>query len=152
MKKFPYKRWVIDAGSLQVIDPELLPKGCVITPNRKEFELLFKVKQNQKNITQMAKKYNCIINSKGLTNIVCSPDECVEVKGGNPGLTKGGTGDVLAGLVVALIAKNEPFLTSAAASYIAKAAADALYRKVGTNYNADDLADKIPETLQNLTK
>ncbi len=150
LTKFPNKRWVIDAGSLQVIDPELLPKGCVITPNRKEFELLFKVKQDQKNITQMAKKYNCIINSKGPINIVCSSKECVEIKGGNAGLTKGGTGDVLAGLAVALLAKNKPFLAAASASFITKAAADDLYQKVDINYNADDLADKIPEMLKKL--
>ncbi|MFV1916875.1 MAG: NAD(P)H-hydrate dehydratase [Patescibacteria group bacterium] len=151
LKSFPNKRWVIDAGSLQVIDPELLPKGCVITPNRKEFRLLFKVKQDKKNITQMAKKYNCIINSKGPTNLVCSPDECVEIKGGNAGLTKGGTGDVLAGLAVALLAKNEPFLAAASASFIAKAAADELHKKVGTNFNAEDLADNIPGILQKLS-
>ena len=56
-----------------------------------------------------------------------------------------------AGLTVALLAKNEPFLAAASASYIAKAAADELYKKVGVNYNADDLADKIPEVLSRLT-
>ena len=50
LKKFPEKRWVIDAGSLQVIDPELLPKGCVITPNEKEFEILFNVKTQKSNV------------------------------------------------------------------------------------------------------
>ena len=46
-----------------------------------------------------------------------------------------------------LLAKNDPFLAAASASYIIKAAADDLYNKVGVNYNADDLADKIPETF-----
>jgi len=148
--KYPNKKWVIDAGSLQVIDPELLPKGCVVTPNNKEFEMLFKVKSQRSIVKSMAEKYNCIINSKGPQNIVCSPTECVEIKGGNAGLTKGGVGDVLAGLSVALLAKNEPFLAAASASFIAKAAADELYKKVGTNYNADDLASQIPETLHKL--
>lgn len=147
LKRFPNKRWVIDAGSLQVIDPELLPKGCIVTPNRKEFNLLFGDLLPQ----EAAKKYRCVIVYKGPTTLVCSPDECVEVKGGNPGMTKGGTGDVLAGLTVALLAKNEPFLAAASASYVAKASADELYKRVGTNYNADDLAEEIPSTLFKLT-
>lgn len=150
--KFAKKRWVIDAGSLQVIDPELLPKGCIVTPNNKEFEMLFKVKCQRSNVKSMAEKYNCIINSKGPVNIVCSPKECVEIPGGNAGLTKGGVGDVLAGLTVALLAKNEPFLAATAASFICKMASDELFKKVGPNYNADDLADKIPETFHKLLK
>ena len=163
LTKFPEKRWVIDAGSLQVMEASWIPKQAILTPNRKEFELLFNVKcssgpeapQGQRqlsNVKKMAKKYNCVINSKGPKNIVCSPKECVEIPGGNPGLEKGGVGDVLAGLAVALLAKNEPFLAASAASCITKAAADELYKKVGTNFNADDLADKIPEIIHSLTE
>ena len=58
----------------------------------------------------------------------------------------------MAGLAVALLAKNEPFLAACAASYVTKAAGDELYEKVGTNYSADDLAEKIPEVLFRLAK
>ncbi|MGB6839173.1 MAG: hypothetical protein WBE27_02805, partial [Microgenomates group bacterium] len=61
---------------------------------------------------------------------------------------------------VALLAKNNPFLAACSASYITKTAADELYKpslplrgkKVGIYYNADDLADKIPETLYKLIR
>ena len=155
--KFSNKKWVIDAGSLQVMDAEWIPKGAVLTPNRKEFELLFNIKyqkskikdtnQKLKIVFEKAREYKCIIVLKGPETVICSPEECVLVKGGNPGMTKGGTGDVLAGLTVALLAKNNSFLAAASASYIAKKAADELFEKVGVNYNADDLADKIPEVL-----
>jgi NAD(P)H-hydrate epimerase len=162
LREFPNKKWVIDAGSLQVMDVDWIPKNAVLTPNWKEFEMLFGARKSTsgvalddspevERVNEAAQKYNCIINAKGPTNIVCSPEECVEVKGGNPGLTKGGPGDGLAGLVVALLAKSDPFLAASAASCIAKAAADELFKKVGTNYNADDLADKIPEVLRKLT-
>lgn len=147
LKKYPQKKWVIDAGSLQVMDAEWIPKEAVLTPNKKEFVLLFGDATPQ----EAAKKYSCTIVYKGPTTLVCSPDECAEVKGGNPGMTKGGTGDVLAGLTVALLAKNESFLAASAASYVAKLAADTLYKRVGTNYNADDLAKEIPSTLFKLT-
>src|SRR3990167_11217813 len=161
LDKFPDKKWVIDAGSLQTMDAEWIPEKAVLTPNRKEFELLFKIKyqisnikntnQKLKIVSQKAKEYNCVIVLKGPETIVASPADVVLVKGGNPGMTKGGTGDVLAGLTVALLAKNDPFLAAASASYIAKAAADNLYVKVGTTYNADDLAGQIPETFRRLT-
>ncbi|KKR29781.1 NAD(P)H-hydrate dehydratase [Candidatus Woesebacteria bacterium RIFCSPHIGHO2_01_FULL_39_32] len=165
LDKFPDKKWVIDAGSLQTMDAEWIPEKAVLTPNRKEFELLFgkelelKVQsldfKNEKltsNLQYLTSKYKCTIVLKGPETIVCSPEECVLVKGGNPGMTKGGTGDTLAGLTVALLAKNDPFLAAVSASYLVKKAADELYERVGTNYNADDLADKIPETLHKLLK
>jgi len=74
-------------------------------------------------------------------------NKVVLVKGGNAGLAKGGTGDLLAGLIVGLAVKNEPFLAACAGAYILKKTADELYRKVGFVYNADDLAAKMPEIL-----
>ena len=147
-KKFSKKRWVIDAGSLQVMDADWIPKGAILTPNKKEFELLFGKMDTQ----AAAKRRGCIIVQKGPKTIVAGKGRCVEISNGNAGLTKGGTGDVLAGLTVAFYAKNDPFLAAAASSYITKAAGDELYASCGTNYNADELADKIPEVLFNLTK
>jgi NAD(P)H-hydrate epimerase len=151
---------VIDAGSLQVMDKRFIPQNAILTPNRKEFEMLFKFKMQNANfkmtiknsklikvLKESSQKHNCIIVLKLAQTIVCSPERCVIVDGGNAGLTKGGTGDVLAGLTVGLAAKNEPFLAACAASFILKKAADQLYKKVGFAYNADDLAQKIPEVL-----
>jgi len=146
LQKFPDKRWVIDAGSLQVMKPEWIPANAILTPNQKEFKMLFDDLAPE----AAAKKYNCTIVLKGPKTIVVSPNQSVVVKGGNAGMTKGGTGDVQAGLTVALLAKNDPFLSASAASFLVKAAADELYQKVGPNYNADDLATQIPQTLHKL--
>lgn len=143
LKKFPQKQWVIDGGSLQVMEARFIPKNAILTPNRKEFEMLFGKNSPEK----MAEKHSCIVVLKLPETIVCSPEKCVVIKGGNAGLTKGGTGDVLAGLTVGLAAKNPPFLAACAASFVVKQAADDLYKKAGFAYNADDLADKIPEVL-----
>lgn len=146
LKKFPNKKWVIDAGSLQTIDPEWIPKNSILTPNRKEYETLF----GSMDPREAATKYNCVIVAKGPTTVVYSKDSEIEIEGGNPGLTKGGTGDVLAGLTVALLAKNDPILAASAASFILKATADNLYSEVGVNYNADDLTDRFPSILNKL--
>lgn len=146
--KFPDKKWVIDAGSLQVMDPEWIPENAILTPNRKEYKMLF----GNKNPEVVAKKHKCILVLKGPITYVYSGKGNLEVHGGNAGMTKGGTGDTMAGLTVALLAKNEPFLAATVGSYVVKAAGDALYKRVGVYFNADDLANEVPTTLYRLLK
>src|SRR5260221_3580793 len=55
--KFPNKKWVIDAGSLQTIDPKFIPENAILTPNKKEFEILLRKKFSLDNATSMANKY-----------------------------------------------------------------------------------------------
>jgi hydroxyethylthiazole kinase-like uncharacterized protein yjeF len=137
--KFPDKHWVIDAGSLQTIDTEFIPAGSILTPNQKEYKMIF----GDSDPVEISKKYSCVIVIKGPTTFVYGPDAACEIKGGNAGMTKGGTGDVQAGLTVALLAKNGPFLAASAAAYLIKKAADDIYAKQGTFYNADDLARSL---------
>lgn len=147
LKKYPKKKWVIDGGSLQVIDPSLIPQNAILTPHQKEFETLFK----SKIVGDMAKKYNCTIVLKGQKDIVCSKEKCVEVTGGNAGMTKGGTGDVLAALIASLYCKNDdPFLAASAGSYINKKAGESLFKKVGYYFNSSDLVNDIPRVMKGL--
>ena len=146
LKKYPKKKWVIDGGSLQTIDPQFIPKNAILTPHHKEFEKLF----GKKEVWEMAKKYNCVILLKGPTDVVCSKNKCVKIKGGNAGMTKGGTGDVLAGLVASLYCKNDAFLSTCVGSYINKKAGESLFKKVGYYFNSSDLVDEIPKAMKEL--
>jgi len=151
--KYSQKKWVIDAGALQMMDPEWLLHlngNVILTPHSIEFERVFKTKATDESISEMAKKYNCIILVKGHKDIVCVQDKCVEVSGGNAGMTKGGTGDVLAGLVAALATKNDLYLAATTGAYINKKAGDALFEKVGYYFNATDLAEEIPQVMKSL--
>lgn len=65
-------------------------------------------------------------------------------------MTKGGTGDVLAGLIAALACKNDPFLATIAGSFLNKRAGDELYKTVGPFFNASDLAAQIPKIMKEL--
>jgi NAD(P)H-hydrate epimerase len=98
-------------------------------------------------VKQQAQKHACIIVYKGPTTIVSDGNEIMYVEGGNAGLTKGGTGDTLAGLTVSLLAKNDAMLAACAASFIIKKTAEKLYEEVGTTYNADDVSHSIPSVL-----
>jgi hydroxyethylthiazole kinase-like uncharacterized protein yjeF len=149
LARFTEKKWVIDGGSLQTINPEILLKlktTPILTPHKGEYEKLF---EGQK-IEEMAKKYRCVILLKGQVDLVSSPTESVQISGGNPGMTKGGTGDVLAGLVISLYAKNDAFLSACAGSYINKKAGENLEKKMGLYFNALDLSDEIPKVLKKI--
>jgi len=166
LQRYPNKKWVIDAGSLQMMEPvwlKWLNGNVIITPHRKEFERLFSDAFHSGGapsghprsvltalLKKKAEKYGCTILLKGPTDIICSPGKCKIVEGGNPGMTKGGTGDVLAGLVASLACKNDLFLAACAASFINKKAGEELAKKVGYYFNASDLADQIPKTLNHI--
>ncbi len=144
--QYPTKQWVIDAGALQMIHPVNIPKNAILTPHHQEFTRVF----GNENVSDSAKKYHCIILLKGPTDIITNGDKLEKIQGGNAGMTKGGTGDVLAGLVAALACTNDPFLSAVAGSFINKAAGDELYKTVGPFFNATDLANEIPRTMKKL--
>jgi len=150
INKFPHKKWVVDGGSLQVIRPDLLPRTAVITPNKKEFEKLFGLEGNGDAARDLAERFGITILLKGETDYVCSPGEGIEITGGNAGMTKGGTGDILAGLTAAFYAKNDAFISAACASFINKKAGESLEKRVGIYFNASDLVEEIPKVLKKL--
>ena len=137
--KYKDKKWVIDGGSLQTIDRAYIPKNSILTPNKYEYEILF----GDTKIEEAAKKHKCVIISKGPVAIVTDGETTYEVRGGNAGLTKGGTGDVLAGIIVGLAAKNPPLLAAAVGAYVVKKTAEKLFLDRGYGYNADDVADRL---------
>ena len=157
---FPKKKWIIDAGSLQMMNPDWLKKlnQVIITPHKKEFCKLFKLQitnyklkieiKNSKLLKKIVKEYGCVIVLKGPTDIVCSPKRCVYNTTGNEGMTKGGTGDVLAGLIAALACKNDLFASARAGIYVNGLAGDQLYQKVGPFFNASDLCDEVQKVLK----
>ncbi len=172
LSKYPHKQWVIDAGALQMVDIGLIPKNAILTPHQGEFAGLWEkavshqlsafsqVEDLKDQVKLFAKHYQCIVLVKGEVDVVCNGGECDgricvpgeyrEIRGGNSGMTKGGTGDVLAGLIVALACKNDPFLATIAGSFINKKAGDALYERVGPYFNATDLANQIPVTMKEI--
>lgn len=151
LQNFPEKKWVIDGGSLQVMEREWIPPKAVLTPNKEEYEMLFNEQFTLNNLQLNALKYNCVIVHKGNAGYVTDGMETYEINGGNAGLTKGGTGDTLAGLTVGLLAKNPALSAAAAASYVVKRTVDSLFEKAGYNYNADDVAENVFRVMKKLT-
>ncbi len=158
IKNFPEKKFIFDAGALQVMKPEWLnhlKKPAIITPHQKEFEKVFNVLIHQINnqeknqlVQAMAKKYKVTILLKAITDIISDGNEVYSVEGGNAGLTKGGTGDILAGLTTALSANNLSLTATVAASILLKRTGEKLFQSKGYWYNISDIIEVIPEVLK----
>ncbi len=172
LTSYPTKQWVIDAGALQMMALADIPTNAILTPHHGEFVRLWDqfvethpafihAQNDVDKVKAFAKAYHCIVLLKGKTDIACSgglcdervckPGECRVIEGGNAGMTKGGTGDVLSGLIAALACKNDPMLATIAGSYINKKAGDELYENVGPFFNASDLVAQVPHTLARIT-
>ncbi|MBP6933471.1 NAD(P)H-hydrate dehydratase [Candidatus Woesebacteria bacterium] len=152
LKKFPQKKWVIDAGALQMVDPHLLSQNCIITPHQQEMDIL--VQKNQGFAPNNYQALPICLLKGPVDRILISKNHSlstkttlIEITGGNAGMTKGGTGDVLAGLLAALYCQNDALTSTIIASYINKKAGDSLYKSVGPYFNASDLVAKIPQVL-----
>lgn len=214
LEKYADKKWVVDAGALQMVDPNLLNENCIITPHKLELQKIYRKRvlqlstklkngsyegnfegevystsenwndkplwfedqiiyylNNYKNLNEDAQRnfknkflhaakilHGATIVAKGDIDFILSwnknynDSEMIVITGGNPGMTKGGTGDVLAGLVAALYCTHDAKTAAVVASYVNKAAGDALYEKVGPYFNASDLVEEIPGVMWKLLK
>jgi len=107
---------VLDADALNILAEKeahlhLLPPGSVITPHPKEFERLFGSARDSMYQVEIgrakAMKYNIFIVLKGHHTAVLSPSgECWYNTTGNAGMATGGSGDVLTGILTALLAQG----------------------------------------------
>jgi NAD(P)H-hydrate epimerase len=150
LAKHPEKKWVIDGGSLQTMEASWIPKNAILTPNRKEFEILFGEKFSIPTLESKAREHSCVIVYKAPISYASDGVTTYEIEGGNSGLTKGGTGDVLAGVAVGLLTKNDALLAAAAATLLVKKTGEKLAERVGIHFNADDLAEGVFVTRKEL--
>ncbi|GAB4018167.1 NAD(P)H-hydrate dehydratase [Spirosoma koreense] len=110
------KPMVVDADALNLLSEnrdllDKLPKNSILTPHPKEFERLTKKwdddYQKLTLLREFTKKYNVVVVLKGAHTAVATPDGDVHFNStGNPGLSTGGTGDVLTGVLTALLAQG----------------------------------------------
>lgn len=130
---------VLDADALNIISerPEMLamiPEGSVLTPHVGELSRLLRAAGNcglledvapagapwcddlhkVALVRQFCARLKSVIVLKGAHTMVCSPDgRCFFNMSGNPGMAKGGSGDVLTGLVAGLAARGYDSLSAA---------------------------------------
>lgn len=139
---------VIDADALNCIDPSQLDKNTVLTPHGGEYRRLFGAKKPE----ILTKSISCVVVKKGPITAICQNGKCSYNTHGSAGLTKGGTGDVLASVIAALSCTNSIMISSCAASLLVGKAAEQLAVSSGTYFSSVDLIKQLPITLHQCKK
>lgn len=158
------KPLVLDADALNLLSEQLpllygLPPGTILTPHPKELERLVGPCQNTYERLQMARELATIhqltIVLKGAHSAVVCPDGKVYFNPtGNPGMATAGSGDVLTGVLVSLLAQGYSSVQSALLGvYLHGLAGDLAAREIGMRgMTSGDVAAHLPQAWKELEK
>ena len=155
---------VIDADALNAVsrNPDVLKKTTttkILTPHPGEMSRLTGLKKttiekNRKDVAQkFAEKYNCILLLKGHNTVVAWPGAKSTIyinKTGNPGMSTAGSGDVLTGIIAALVGQGlSGFDAAKFGAYLHGKAGDlAAKKKTKISLIASDIIDFIPAAIK----
>ncbi len=157
---------IIDASALNAFASranELNARGLprVITPHPGELARLLGSDTTSINddrigsAREAARVTNCVVVLKGHQTLVAEPDGHVFVNPtGNPGMASGGMGDVLSGIIAALLARGgDPLDAACAGVYLHGLAGDLLAERLGdTGLMATELADAVPLAISGVRR
>lgn len=157
--------FVLDADALNALEgqPHLLAKSrapMILTPHPGEMARLFgqtveQVQSDRRGVAVAAAKYtNATVILKGAGTLIAQTDQSVAINlTGNPGMATGGAGDVLAGLLTALLGqKLKPYDAARLAVYLHGRAGDQVaLHKSQAGLTAGDLADELAFAFRDLT-
>ena len=147
---------IVDADALNLLGEHRsyigrLPKGSILTPHPKELErLVGKCQNSYERLTkarELAKSAGVYIILKGAYSVIIAPSgKCWFNPTGNPGMATGGSGDVLTGVVLALLAQGYDAETAARmAAYVHGLAGDIACKKHGAmGMTAGDIVTCLP--------
>ncbi|MFV0546826.1 MAG: NAD(P)H-hydrate dehydratase [Bacteroides sp.] len=147
---------VLDADALNILANHRhtltnLPKGSILTPHPKELErLVGKCQDSYERLSkacELAKSGQLYIILKGAYSTIITPaGKCYFNSTGNPGMATGGSGDVLTGIILALLAQGyEAEDAAKIGTYVHGLSGDMAKKKMGmTALIASDLVNYLP--------
>ena len=149
------KPMVIDADAINCIAMKKsllddIPANSILTPHPKEFERLAGKWDNDferlKKQCDMSQKYGVIIVFKGAHTTVSLPDGRTFFNTtGNPGMATAGSGDVLTGIIAALLAQGlSPAEAAVCGVFIHGRAGDRAFSDKGNGLIASDIVENVP--------
>jgi len=147
--------WDADALNLLADEHVSLPQDCVMTPHPGEAARLLGISTAQVQADRpgaahaLSKKYTAVVILKGAGSLIASPDGRLALcHQGHPAMATAGLGDVLAGLVGALLAQGMNAFDAACLAVWLHANAGAQQGKSGRGLAASDLIPAIRQLLE----
>jgi len=155
------KPLVIDATALSgiLLEHYSFPIPAVLTPHAGEMAALTGETKEQvlrkpaELAIETSRRLNAVVALKGAVTHIATPDgELFTYSGGKVGLATSGSGDILAGIVVGLLARGaDPAQAAAWAAYVHGEAGNRIMRRVGLlGLLARDLLREIPPVMNGL--
>ena len=141
------KSLVIDAGALRLLPRGPIGAPAVLTPHEGEFSQLFGPVGNDRlgAVQAAARSSDAVVLLKGAATIIAAPDGRTAINAhASPYLATAGSGDVLAGMIAALIAQGMPLFEAAQAAAWLHGEAGL---RLGPGGIADDLVASLPAVL-----
>jgi NAD(P)H-hydrate epimerase len=147
---------LLDADALKAYGQRRrrIETSAVLTPHFGEFEAVSgkkpsaELESRVKDVQALAQEIHCTVLLKSHIDVISDWKQWRLNMTGNPGMTVGGTGDVLSGIVGALISQgHDPFLASCAGAFVNGAAGDFVSAEKGHHMVATDLIEKIPMVM-----
>ena len=124
----------------------------ILTPHNGEFARLYDGPPcgRYRETVTLARETGCIVLRKGRCTLISDGETTYRNRTGNPGMAKGGSGDVLAGVIAALIGQRVPPLEAAAlGAYLHGAAGDLCAKRKGEyGMLPTDMIEALPEILK----
>ncbi|WP_426159899.1 NAD(P)H-hydrate dehydratase [Pseudomonas sp. TSRC2-2] len=147
--------WDADALNLLASGFVQLPKGCVITPHPGEAARLLAIGTAEVQADRpaaalaLSKKYSAVVVLKGSGSLIAHPDGRLSLcHQGHPAMATGGLGDVLAGLIGALLAQGMDAFDAACLAVWLHANAGMQQGKFGRGLAASDLISAIRQLFE----
>ncbi|WP_050032243.1 bifunctional ADP-dependent NAD(P)H-hydrate dehydratase/NAD(P)H-hydrate epimerase [Halorubrum halophilum] len=146
-------RAVVDADALRVVPEVDTGAELICTPHQGELvgmggETADDADERAALVRSFAEEIGHTLLVKGAKDVISDGDAVRLNSTGNPGMTVGGTGDVLAGAVGALAAVTDPLRAAAIGAYVNGLAGDAAAKDMGDGLVATDLPDRLPEAMR----
>ena len=124
----------------------------ILTPHDGEFARLGGIigPDRQASAEELARELGCIMLLKGHRTVITDGEKTYVNHTGNPGMAVGGSGDVLAGVIVSLLGQRVPPLEAAACgAWLHGAAGDLCAREIGEyGMLPSDLVEALPRLLK----
>lgn len=148
---------IVDADGINVLSAhKYILRGrshpTILTPHDVEFGRIGGVLNQDRcaSAADLARDLGCIVLLKGHETVITDGNRCYLNHTGNPGMAVGGSGDVLAGMIVSLLGqKIEPLTAAACGAWIHGAAGDLCAKELGQyGMLPSDMVEALPRLLK----